>query len=433
MRNPGWKENTTVCWRLYIRPSVAIIRDVHAEPQAKEHGGKELKDSCKSRLFTGMFLFNVGFLLIALNGCAVLKQVQEIPIEIQDEQEILVAEDIGRGGDIFSSRWCGNNALLYEGDNIGIEMIDFITKERVEISETGNDTALNCSPDGKLVLYESYSIIRTEKEGDMEFDEYIKHSREAGTNARYIYRYAVSTGRKERVAVAGLDEGGSYEAISPDGKKILLGNKHLLNTDIYVTEWEPVWFSNDGWERYDTRWFADSSGVVIFRHNPNRICVEFFGKDGWGKCFEPDLKYKENIYGFQLGRDGNIYFHESPLSGGKRYIYHCKVSSKELLCDEAAEYAAYDVTFDFLPDGGIVFQKTRECIMRGAQWRVEEDCLVDKRYNDRDYAIVEMVGVSPNGRWLAFQRYRKKQRLNRGWPVYQVDLFVIETSKIRIR
>lgn len=406
---------------------------MHAEIRASEYGGRELKDSCKNRLRTGMFLFNACFLIIALNGCAGLKQAQEIPVEIQGEQEILVAKDIGRGGDIFFPRWCGGNALLYEGDNSGIQMIDFITKERVEISETMNDATLNCSPDGKSVLYESHDIIRTEKEGDMAFDKYIKRTGEIGTAARYIYRYAVDTGREERVAVAGTDEGGSYEAISPDGKKILLGNRHLLNADIYVPEWEPVWFSADGWERYGTRWFADSSGVVIFRHNPDRICVESFGKDGWSRCFEPELRYKNNIYGFHLDRIGNIYFSESPLSGGKRHAYRCKVSGKELLCDEAPGHAAYDARFDFLPDGHMVFQKNRECIMHSAQQRVEDDCLVGTRYKDTYYAIVEMVGVSPDGRWLAFQRYRNERRPNREGPAYQVDLFVIETDKIKVR
>ncbi|NIQ05811.1 MAG: hypothetical protein GWO20_08835, partial [Candidatus Korarchaeota archaeon] len=109
-----------------------------------------MKGSYKDNIFILMFLSAIVFSLIALNGCATGKRSSATtPIKIKGKKEILVARNIGRGGNIYHPNWCGNNALLYEGDNIGIEIIDFITKKRFQISETSNNTALNCSPDGR--------------------------------------------------------------------------------------------------------------------------------------------------------------------------------------------------------------------------------------------------------------------------------------------
>ncbi len=387
-----------------------------------------MKGSYKDNIFILMFLSGIVFSLTALNGCVAAKQASvTTPIKIKGKKEILVARNIGRGGNIYHPNWCGNNALLYEGDNIGIEIIDFITKKRFQISETSNNTALNCSPDGRWVLYESYSIIKTEKQGDLSYSEYVKKSSEVGSTARYIYRQEVSTGRKERVAVAGIDEGGSYEAISPDGTKILLGNKHLLNTDIYLPEWEPAWFSNDSWERYDTRWFADSLGVVNFRHNPNRICVEFFGKDGWGKCFELDLKYKDNIYGLLLDKDGRIYFQigSGYLDASGIYsVYRCEIKERQLECKKVAEERKGGSPSAILPNGDLILSD--DCIRRAVSWHAEGECVADRRYGDIEYASIFPVGVSPNGRWLAFHRYHNELKMSRGWLLRPADLFVID-------
>lgn len=387
-----------------------------------------MKGIYRNRFFFGMFLFGTVFLLVVLNGCVAGKEASAPTLKIKDKKEVLVAQDIGRGGDISPPRWCGNNALLYEGDYIGIEMIDFIKKKRVQISDTRNDTALNCTPDGKWVLYESHSIMKAGKEGDMAFDEHIKKSGDIGVAASYIYRHEVSTGRSERVAAAGIDEGGSYEAISPDGTKILLGNRHLLNADIYAPEWKPVWFSNEWWERYDTRWFADSSGIAHIRNNPNSICVEFFGEGSWARCFELDMKYKDNIYGLLLDKGNRIYFSIGVGvldSSGKHFIYRCEIKERDLKCEETPEIKGWFSPAPFLPDGDLIFQD-KDCIRSAMSWEAEGKCIADRWYADVEYANISTVGVSPDGRWLAFERYRNSLKTSGGWSVWTIDLFVID-------
>src|SRR3990172_11151683 len=68
-------------------------------------------------------------------------------------KEILVMRDVGGGGTIYRPNWCGNNALLFRKGNIGIELIDFISKKRIKISSDRGDWPLNCTPDGNWAFY----------------------------------------------------------------------------------------------------------------------------------------------------------------------------------------------------------------------------------------------------------------------------------------
>ena len=381
-------------------------------------------------------IFGMVFLFIAINGGLRESVSGEGAIRIKGAQEILVAEDVGRGGDIWPPRWCGNNALLYRGEHIGLEKIDFITKERVQVQAQAigsiNYTGLNCSPDGRWVVYEGGNILKTEKMGDLTYDEYSENWKKVGLNSTYIYRHDVSTGNKERVGVAGFDEGGPYDAISPDGTKILLGNKHILNTEAYVPEWEPVWFSTDWWERGGSIWFSDSSGVVQYNHNPNSICVEFFGEDGWGKCFELDLESKDNIGGFMLDNEDRIYFNlideeymvPDPGPNPTLTVYGCEINGRGLECEVMDRERKTGDPLAFLPDGDLILQG--KCILRADSWQSEGECVLDRWYGDVEYSRVSFIGISPNGRWLAFYRKLRGHMLPSGRAAYQKDLFVID-------
>ena len=379
-----------------------------------------------------VLLFGMVLLFTAFGGCLRGPSSGERAIKIKGAQEILVAEDVGRGGEVWPPRWCGNNALLYSGEQIGIEKINFITKERVRVSDRHQDSVLGCSPDGKWALYESHHILKTEKMGDLTYDEYLDNREKVGLNSTYIYRHDVSTGNKERVGVAGFDEGGPYDAISPDGTKVLLGNKHILNTEAYVPEWEPVWFSIDWWERYETRWFSDSSGVVHYNHNPNSICVEFFGEDGWGKCFELDLESKDNIGGFMLDNKDRIYFSlidkeymvPNPGPNPTLTVYGCEINGRGLECEVMDRERKTGDPLAFLPDGDLILRG--DCILRAGSWQSEGECVVDRFYGDVEYSRVSFVGISPDGRWLAFHRKLRGQMLPSGRAAYQTDLFVID-------
>jgi hypothetical protein len=397
----------------------------------------------------GLFMNRNNFLLFlliiffSLNGCADLKQEpEETAIRIKGKEEMLVARDVGRGAGIFLPRWCGNNALLYIGDNIGVELINFTTKKRVQISENRDDTSFNCTPDGKWVLYVDNDIVRT-IEGDMTLDEYAKQDQPRGY-AWYLYRYEVATGKRERIAAIGDGEGGWYEALSPDGSKILLGKRWFLAKDMTPPEWEALWFTNDwerfefttDWSRYETRWFPDSSGVLQTGRYSNSICVEFFGEDGWVGCFELDLKYEGNIFGLKVDNENRIYFQVSedyvvtqPFS--KHFVYRCEIKKKDLFCEEVLERKGSFSSYAFLSDGDLVYDNSYkdECIRRFTPWRAEGGCVVDRRYGDVEYRDIMLIGVSHDGRWLVFERSNWEWSPSINDFYHKTDLFVIELKK----
>lgn len=377
--------------------------------------------------------------LLPLWGCAGLPGgpkaagPADTAVAAKGGEEILVAEDFIRGWHFFFMGWCGNSALLFAGHDMGVVLIDLVTKKRIRISEDSDDRPLNCTPDGRWVLYHENEEVRTEKGGDIAYDEFLKKQLDVGAWTYYMYRYDVETGKREKVGGVGVDEGGWYEALSPDGKKILLGNRHTLNTELYVPGWEPVWFANYWWGRQGTRWFSDSSGVVLSRYR--QICVEFFGEDGWVKCFPQELKYDENISELALDKEDRIYFQSyvggAGALGGLSAVHRCELKGRELLCEQVSGHGGYDGPLAFLPDGDLVYQYADGCIMRGEPWHPGGECIVGDRPEEDDYVGIEMLGVSPDGRWLAFERLRKELRISQGWPVRLRDLFVIDLEKIK--
>ena len=150
---------------MFIHPALAIIRNDYPEIQAKEDEGKGVKGSFKNRFFTGMFLPGMVLSLIALNGCAGLKQAQEdAGITIEGKKEMLVAEDIGRGHRVSSVFWCGSYAIAVYNEKIGLELIKIPTGERVKVSLKEHDYPFNCSPIGEWVVYMDGASTRRDKQ-----------------------------------------------------------------------------------------------------------------------------------------------------------------------------------------------------------------------------------------------------------------------------
>jgi hypothetical protein len=337
-------------------------------------------------------------------------------------KEILVAKDQGRGGEFFSIGLCGSRGVLNDGDNlndnIGIEFIDFATKERIQISSNPGHKAIGCSPDGRWVLYVDAKTMRYDPSY-----EYIE-GEIGGWMGEVIdlYRYEISTGKRERVAMVRNEM--PAKAISPDGKKILLGMKHSFSNKVLVPEWKGVWLPRE-WDMNDIVWFPDSSGVALRYHVPNKICVAFFGKRSWANCFALAPEIKDNISRLAIDRESRIYFtvfeNSDPeyLDKGMDFLYRCSIKDKELFCEKIDEHK--DNTYGdiaFLPDGDMVFYNYQEnCISRIFSGRGKTRCIIDWVY---------LKGVSADGRWLAYKRSKAITKLSGEFSRWQYDLYVRE-------
>ena len=348
--------------------------------------------------------FSLALALVFLLANCVTKAHSEEGAGIKGEKEMLVARDVGSGGEIYATRWCGNSALLFQVKNIGIEMIDFTTGQKMQVSEDMWSIPLNCTPDGKWVLYED---IRKKE----------------------VYRYEVSTGKRQKIAV--VEEGGWWDAVSPDGKRVFLGPMGDGTTDVPVPEWEHLWFSH-GWDAYEAIWFPDSSGVLSFVYSPGDMCVEFFGVDGWAKCFDLEPEDKDNIGGFFIDEENRIYFTESevpdPIAGKRYQLYRCSIKGRELSCERVFEdKRKFSTWYVLLPDGGMLFQDDeKDCIRRISSGKMVPGCAIGPRYGDEVYDVSLLFGMSQDGRWLVFKRGNRFEKPDGEFSHWEGDLFVID-------
>jgi hypothetical protein len=374
-------------------------------------------------IFLTLFLV----ILFPLNGCAGLKQgPEERAIRIKGKKEILVAKDVGRGAGVYTPRWCGNNALLFKGKNIGIELIDLVSKRRVQISSDPHDTPLNCTPDGKWVLYEDSKSMQEDPAY-----EYIEGELQGWMgNVVDLYRYEVETGTREKVASVRNELG--YDALSPDGKKILLGARHSFSTEVAVPEWTGLWLTNE-WIVEDAKWFPDSSGVALWGHNPNRICVEFFGEGGWAKCFLLGPEYRDNIHMLSIDRENRIYIQvredPDPAADGRRSLYRCGIRDRKLSCKRMFVHDGFIRDIWFMPEEGTVFLDTYyvNCIRLFPPGR-DARCVIGSRYGEVVYDSVGLDGISSDGRWLVFERSNEITKPDGEFSHWQYDLFVIDLA-----
>ena len=253
----------------------------------EKYRGTEMRDKIKKYLL----LFFIGIILPSLfYGCAGTgSKVGSSGIMLIKGTERLVAKGYSRSGDnFFILKWCGNDGLLFRSEIFQVGIIDIKTGKRRPLELTLSDDLLNCTPDGKKLFYMDYSSKRDgdkTKKTDIELAPGVFLWR--GGSVKDMYLYDIETHKKTLVASVHNFTGG--EPLSPDGKKILLGNRHRLTIKKDgFEEWETVWFARE-MNQSRAIWFPDSSGVVsggtIYA---DTLCVEFFGKDGWDRCFKQD-------------------------------------------------------------------------------------------------------------------------------------------------
>ena len=360
----------------------------------------------------------------SLCGCAGLGQGQAGTVAFG--KETLIARDLGGGDEVYYTRWCGNTGLVYRRVNAGIEYVDIRSKERIKINLEGTNTFLNCTSDGEKLLYYDRQSRRV--------DEEIENPVELAPgvfgwleDTNDIYIYEVRTGKKTLVATT--RNSAEYDALSPDGTKILLGKKHRLASKKGVPEWEGVWFTKE-WTSAGAKWFSDSSGVLTYGQlYDDIICVEKFGKDGWAECFKLD----SSSDAVKVGRDNRIYYLAMDAPIYELYHLHlqrCDVREEGLHCERILKgFDDVMPSYDFLPDGDIIFvdYERDECIRRATPGQDNARCVITPEFGGAVYDNISLTAVSPDGRWLAFERYnRGKRKTNDDGYHWILDLFVIE-------
>ena len=370
-----------------------------------------MKVSYANKFFFGIFLSCMFFSLAALNGCASLNQAQHTPIKIQDKKEILIASDIGRGSDVYPVFWCGNNAIVVYNEDMGIGLIKIPSGERVNVSPNALDYPFNCSPDGKWVVYMDRASTRLDKADrvmtaeDYGFDPELDVWPVWEGYVADLYRFDVATGKKQRFAVV-RSEVPAWEVVSPDGTKAFLGGRHNSSIDMPEPWWEPLWFSADDpkdwdWNQTEARWLKDSSGVV--RPGHNKLYVELFGKGGWAKRLAVRPEAKDSMFALSVDKNGGIYFlvSEGPEPQlGRFLMYRCKIEDKELSCQVVLNRNSYIISYDILPEGDIIFTESDDnCIRRISPKHIKAECVAGGRY----HAEIFMIGISPDGKWLAYE------------------------------
>jgi len=422
---------------LFIRPPLAIIGTGPEGTRILGGWRHNTKGSYNNRIFIVVVLSGMLFSFAALNGCARLNQGSEEGTGAKNKmgKEILVAEDISRGHTVYMPVWCGNNAILFKSSN-DIELIDISSKEKVKISIDPKEWPLNCTPDGRWVFY--YRSVFIPNPAYEEYEGTDENPYQSEIPMMEVYGYEVATGKRQRFAATD-DMGSSTEWVSPDGKKISLRPWHH-SVKAEAGPWpDAIWFSNKEWSAGEFAWFKDSSGMAAFIWYG--IGVEFFGDGGWAKGFEvwtPGV----GVSSIKTDRENRIYFVRTesalemsegilPQLYGNYLLNRCSIKSRELVCEKILarkNLALYEI----LPDGNILFDLIYEqCIRRASPGATDEECVIGNQYGHTNYDKVYLIGLSPDGRRLAFKRLKNIARFkgtSRGDDYLRYDLFLINIT-----
>jgi hypothetical protein len=372
-------------------------------------------------------------ILLPLSGCAALKQgPEDTAIRIKGKKEILIAEDISRGDMLYRPKWCGDDALLFRVGDIGIVLIDFATKKRIIVSTDPDDWPVNCTPDGEWVVYKKQIFIPNPT-----YDEYDgpdENPYQSKIPVQEVYRYEVATGNRQRFAATG-GMGSSTAWVSPDGKKISLRPWYRSVKPEGGPWLDAVWFSSKKWNPGEYAWFQDSSGMAAYLGGPDDIGVEFFGDGGWTGAFElwgPGI----GVSSLKVDRENRIYITRTqgavdmetgivPLLTGKNLLLRCSVESRQLVCEEILARGNLG-PYEILPDGDILFELIYgKCIRRASPGGTDDECVLDSDHAGGTYNDIGLIGVSPDGKRLAFMRF--KGRIMKDDP-FRYDLFLINIT-----
>lgn len=380
-----------------------------------------MKSAYKNKAAIIMFrAFLVFSLFVVLNGFAGNSVLASMPVKIEYGKETLVAEDISSGGTVYMPVWCGNNAVLFKSGNNDIELIDLTSKKKVKISSDPKEWPLNCTPDGVWAFYYHTVFIPNpwyEEESDEDGEEGGGYTSELPLME--VYGYEVATGKRHRFAATD-HTGSSREWVSPDGKKISLKPPdYPVEAEDSAGPWpDAVWFSNKEWNAGEYAWFKDSSGMAALISYG--IGVEFFGDGGWANAFTlwgPGF----GVSSIKTDREDRVYFTITEDAagmeddivqhiGGNYLLKRCNIKSRGLVCEKILTRKSLG-PYEILPDGDILYGLIhKKCIYRASPGATDDECVIDNRHGHTNYDDVDLIGLSPDGRRLAFMRLKETTR-----------------------
>ena len=363
----------------------------------------ELRESMKvsyaNKSFFGIFLSCMFFSLVALNGCAGLKQ--RWGEERTRGKEILLAKDVTN----VHPFWCGRQAaLVYSTESDGIFRHDIETGSAVNVAEWGT-VPLSCTPDGEWLVYMDKQTVRHDK----------------GTVERGIvnlWRYEFKTGRRQRFVIANDTYVSSADkAIFPPHElKLYLGGRPNERIKMPGPEWEVVWSQRKG---LATVWFSDGSAVFGAYWDPElrKYILE-------AEVFDPEIRIVDiyppfkSFWPFLTDKQNRVYMTVAEDVGAR--IERCAIDLKEkkLSCGVVLKNKHHIRGFDVFSDGEtIVFTRDGDwCakVMRVGEKKAE--CITTSRYLMGNYVV-----LSPDDKWMAFTVFRKAANGN----YYVNDLYIL--------
>lgn len=357
-------------------------------------------------------------------------------IKNKDEKEILVAKDIGGGMPFSIISWCGNDSLLLYGDEFGTELFNF-NGNKITVSSKSTDYPRGCTPDAKWVIYEDRNSAREYRDRFGRVPENIVDDGPGWHGfVTDLYRYEVATGRRQKFAVVRDD---SSALVSPDGLKVFLGNRHDSAIEMPEPKWETAWLTND-WTYFDTFWLPDSSGIVTgIWGDGASLGVESFGKKAWAKEFSLDMLRSSpdsNVSMATVDKPNILHFiavknYPSGDSSRKMYnFFQCKIKHKDLICNMTGgikeDEDEHIISLKLLSNGDVIYKKEEDnCIRRVKHDKLVAECIANTRHNKEIYIGIDLIGISPDGKWMAFRR-GKLPPPGKRFYAYQYDLFVKE-------
>jgi len=404
-----------------------------------------MKGSYNNRIFIVVVLSGMLFSFAALNGCARLNQGSEEGTGAKNKmgKEMLVAKDIGGGLPFGVIEWCGNASLLIDSDKFGKEWVDF-NGNKVTVSTKETDHLIGCTPDGKWVLYADWQNAREYKDKQGRTPENIVDEGPGWHGSvSDLYRYEIATGIRQKFAVVRDDSAG---LVSPDGLKVLLGNRHDWDIEMPEPRWEKVWLTNE-WLYGNTFWFADSSGIVtMIWGNGYSLGVEVFGENGFAKEFSlEEIGKGRNVVLEGVDKEERFYLttaeetRTDKVWARTRYnFFRCAIKDKELVCEKINEFdnRKYDISSsELLANGDFIFSggEDNSCIRRIRPGQTNAECIADTQYGDNAYEVIHSFtfypSVSPDGKRMAFERGKMPSKPGGRFYYYQLDLFVKELSE----
>lgn len=408
----GWNENI-----LFVSKSFSSTWRVQSEPDRRKASiiKDEMKTTLKNRTSIVVFLSGLIFFLAAMHGCAGLKEASGITGE--GKGEILVARDVANR----RPAWCGQKtSLVYsvtDYDESAWEEVyryDIEAGRNIKIVDQGSPIA--CTPDGEWLLYRDRSSYRIEKDD----------SENAVVD---LWRYEFKTKRLQRIATASEPDLGAIGEgiISPSGRKLYLGREPGESIEMPAPKWETLWSRS---KMHNSVWLSDSSGMVGTYFNwedrKEHIAIQQFTPEEKLIVLRPPSA--RPVRSIQVAGRNRIYMRihsggEGVDGHGKDLVFSCDINRSEatLSCVDMLEIDRNIQDYDLLSDGEtmVFMEEGDRCVRVRHKGEKGAPCITAPKYD-----LGNHLTISPDGRWVAFTVFRKRD----DGTSYTEDLYVVKLA-----